>query len=392
MRTLEEKRTARAISPAEKEDLSYLRVCRIASYPTHASPGTGLPGYYLSSETGAPTLFLTRKVEDALPVPDNTDLMMIDYDSPAFGEKPDLITAAAKIRGLVRFFAASTSQMRRFGPDIVHIHSPLYLMHAIWAKLFLRAKICMTFHGSDLLRIKRSPLLKLTISKTVDAVFHVSSTMREAIAGFLPERIIHYAPNGVDTERFRDVGLERKDQIVALGNLRWQKGYKYLVEAFSMLGERGYRLVIIGEGPLRKELQDQIDRLGLTARISLAGKKGYDEILRILNESRIYVMSSISEGFPKALLEGIATGLPAVTTDVGSCQEVTDGIGICVPAADAGALGEALEKMISDARLRERCASMARHKAEQYSWERSCRIVKEVYRTLLPPSSQGSRE
>ncbi len=365
-----------------RDDASNMRICRIASVPTATSPGTGLPGYYLCRAFAAPTLFLTRKVDGALPFADHVDLRMIPYPSPAFGEKPDLLTALVKAAGLMKFFLRSIGPMTRFRPDIVHIHSPLYLIHATWAKIFLRAKICMTFHGSDLLRIKKNGLLKNILPLVMDLFFYVSESMRPDIAAFVPEERTVYTPNGVDTGTFRNLGFERKKQIVAVGNLRWQKGYDYLIDAFAILKRADYRLVIVGEGPMRERLQRRIDVLGLSGRIELAGRKDHDAIIDILGHSEIYVMSSVSEGFPKALLEGMASGLPVVTTDAGCCREISKGAGICVPSADSEALAAALEKLTADPRLRRRLASVAAGKASLYGWEVSCDAVRAGYESL----------
>ncbi|MBN1164916.1 MAG: glycosyltransferase family 4 protein [Candidatus Krumholzibacteriota bacterium] len=371
--------------PVKGRATDEMRLCRIASYPTSTSPGTGLPGYYLCRAISTPTLFLTGTAGEFLDIPPHVDFRAIRYSSPPLGEKANLLRALAKLPGLLKFFLLSLGPLTRFKPHLVHIHSPLYIMHALWAKIFLRARICMTFHGSDILRIKRSPPLRALLPALVDLFFYVSSSMEPELLRFLPPARIIHTPNGVDSGLFRDLGRKRENQLVAVGNLRWQKGYRYLIDAFAALSPPGYRLVIVGEGPLREDLQRRIDRHALRDRIRLVGRKNHREIIEILNSSKIFVMSSVSEGFPKALLEGISAGLPVVTTDVGCCREISRGVGLCVPPADSSALAEACGKLIADDKLRTRLAARTSSTAGRYGWEESCRIVERAYRNLLSP-------
>ncbi len=360
-----------------------IRICRIASFPTEKSPGTGLPGYYLCKALKSPTLFLTRKTDTPLEVPTNVKLVTVRYPSPAFGRRIGPVTAVIKFLGLLKFLLASIGPLIRFRPDIVHIHSPLYLLHALFARLVLGSRICMTFHGSDLLRIKRSWILKRFVARIADLYFYVSISMRTDLEEFIPSGRLIHTPNGVDTTTFRDLGLKREKRVTAVGNLRWQKGYEYLIDAFSMLDHNGYSLVIVGDGPLRGDIQRRIDDAGLGARITLLGRKDHGEIADILNRSSIFVMSSVSEGFPKALVEAIASGLPVVTTDVGCCRELSNGVGLCVKPADADGLAGALDKLIRDDDMRNRFSQNTASAALRYSWDVSCETVGRAYGALI---------
>ncbi len=359
-----------------------MRICRIASFPTDTSPGTGLPGYFLCKAIRVPTLFLTRRVPGLKNAPPHVRLNPVPYFNPPFGERIDPFRLVAKLAGLFLFFVASIPSMVRFRPDIVHIHSPHYIPHAIFARFILGARVCVTFHGSDLLRIRRSRLLQSLLKVTADRFFYVSTSMQDDLKKFIPSDRMVYTPNGVDPERFRDLGMKRERRVVAVGNLRWQKGYQYLIEAFYSLKNTGYTLVIVGEGPLRGELQALIDKLNLGERVLLAGRKNHQQIIRLLNTSRLFVMSSLSEGFPKALVEAIACGLPVVVTGAGCCREVSGEVGLCVEPGRVESLARALRKMIENNELREKFAENTGKTASRYSWNRSCRKVAESYSEL----------
>lgn len=360
-----------------------MRIARLDFYPSERFPGGGLHGYYLTRHIAEPTLVLTRDDAPFREIPPNARIHAVRYRSPDFGERIDPLRAAVKVFGLARFFLSSLPALLRFRPRIVHLHTPLYLHVALFAKLCLGSRLCMTFHGSDLMRIRRSASLRWLLPRVVDRFFYISEAMRGDLEAFIPSERLAYTPNGVDRELFLDRRGIRKKQIIAVGTLRWQKGYPTLIEAFSRLRAPGYRLVIVGEGPDRSALEELVSRLSLEGAVELAGGRSHAEIASLLNESEIYVMPSVSEGFPKALLEGIACGLPVVATDVGSCRELARGVGLCVPPGDAGELAAALDRMISDGPLREGFASRTAAAAGRYDWRAAARLVERTYRELL---------
>ncbi len=368
-----------------------IRICRIGTYPTRNSPGTGLPCYYLTRDIETPTLFLTRRVGGFIHVPEHVRFVAVDYPSPAFGERISISKAAMKVIGIAKFFLLSLPHLTSFKPDIIHIHSPLYLMHAAFARFVLGARVCMTFHGTDILRIKKSAVLRKLIRLIGDEFFYVSRAMEPVLGSFLPEEKLYYTPNGVDTERFKNLGLKREKLVVAVGSLRWQKGYEYLIEAFSMLKDKDYRLTIIGDGPLRDKIEELIEVRGLENRVTLAGRRNHEEIVRILNRASIYVLSSVTEGFPKALVEAMACGTAVVATDVGSCREIIRNAGIIVEPRNAEALYEALETLVGDEKLRDELSKRATKRAALFDWSNSTSTVYKIFAKLLGISRDLTR-
>jgi glycosyltransferase involved in cell wall biosynthesis len=360
-----------------------MRIARLDFYPSERFPGGGLHGYYLTRHIPRPTLVLARDDRPFRDIPPNADLHAIRYPSPDFSKRINPFKAALKVFGLIYFFIATLPVLLRFRPEIVHIHTPLYIHLAAFAKIFLRSRLCMTFHGSDLYRIKRSSVIKRLLPRLVDRFFYISGAMRYDLEHFIPPCLLTYTPNGVDTELFHNAGQPRKKQLIAVGTLRWQKGYRCLIEAFARLRPQGYRLIIVGEGPERKKLQDLISRNRLGDSVVLAGRKSHREVVDLLNQSEIYVMSSLSEGFPKALLEGIACGLPVVVSDVGNCRELAKGVGLCVTPGDSYELAESMNHMITDQKFRQACASRTHTKALDYSWKKAAGIVEETYEQLI---------
>ena len=215
--------------------------------------------------------------------------------------------------------------------------------------------------------------------------------MEKTVRSIARDKSLHYTPNGVDTEKFKNFRLKREKLIVAVGNLRWQKGYEYLLRALEFVRDSQYRLIIAGEGPERDKLEKIIREMGLNDRVSLPGKMTHEAIVRLLNRASIYVMSSITEGFPKALVEAMACATPVITTDVGSCAEIVGNAGLVVKAGDPAALADAINRLIKNSELRTRLGQLGALRAMDFSWKVSTDVVLRAYRAMMNIGIQDNR-
>lgn len=161
--------------------------------------------------------------------------------------------------------------------------------------------------------------------------------------------------------------------VVAAGRLAPQKAFHRLIAAWAPLVDDfpDWRLHICGQGPLREELQQQIDDAGAGEQIRLLGH--VDDLQDRLRASAFYAMSSAYEGFPMVLVEAMSQGVPAIAYDCprGPAEIITDGWnGRLVPDGDRPAYTEALRQLMSDLDLRRRMAEHARDHAQEYQLER----------------------
>ena len=275
--------------------------------------------------------------------------------------------------------------MSRFKPNIIHVHTPLPLLHGIFGKMFLGSKLVLTFHGTGFVRFESSEFLQQVVRRWVDVVFYVSKAMEGSLKELLPSKPLIYTPNGVELQQFQNKMRRRKNQLVAVGSLRWQKGYEYMINAVNEVfrEHKDYVLLIIGTGVLEDQVKRQVESLDIENRVKFLGMQPRGKIVDFLNESNIFIMSSVTEGFPKALLEAIACGTPVVVTDVGSCKEMAQNVGLVVGPGDAKALADAINRLINDSALWERFSTQGPKIAKEYDWKSVAQKVHGEYDKLL---------
>lgn len=146
--------------------------------------------------------------------------------------------------------------------------------------------------------------------------------------------------------------------IAGVGRLVEKKGFRYLIEACRLLAERGveHECRLVGDGPLKADLQARIEQARLNGRIRLYGALPQDRVRALLQEASIFVLSSVpaadgdQDGIPVALMEAMALGVPVISTTISGIPELIEhGVsGWLAPPRDAAALAEALIQMLTN--------------------------------------------
>jgi glycosyltransferase involved in cell wall biosynthesis len=168
----------------------------------------------------------------------------------------------------------------------------------------------------------------------------------EAEARRLGARRIWLVPNGVDLDRFAPRAVAPEHDVVFVGRLDALKDAHTLVRAAGSVSPPP-RLALVGEGPLRAELEDACRAAGVPA--AFLGTLPNREVADVLARARCFVLPSRTEGHPKALLEAMATGLPCLGSDIPAIRELArDGAVALFPPGDARAAAALIRRVLDD--------------------------------------------
>ena len=305
--------------------------------------------------------------------------------------------------------------LRRLSPDIVHTRNLAALETQSLGVLMPRTKRVHGEHGRDVEDIDGSNWkyrwLRRAMSLLVHQYIAVSRDLADWLGsaiGIRPDRI-HQIYNGVDQQKFVPAatraenilppGFAPSEGVVlcTVGRLVEVKDQASLVEAFHLLLERhprwrdSARLVLVGDGPLGPRLARQVADLGLEQQVWFAGER--EDTHRLLQAADIFVLPSLGEGISNTLLEAMATGLPAVATDVGGNPELVEegASGFLVPVSEPPALADALEKLVESASLRRRFGERALQTVrDRHNWDGTVEAYLGVYDALLGRSGRGA--
>lgn len=203
----------------------------------------------------------------------------------------------------------------------------------------------------------------------------VSESTREALVDDLSFRAdqITVVPNGVD-ERFSPGGTRTSEpSVLAVGRFMPQKGFAELLDALVATHPEvdGMRVEIVGDGPLRTELEDQVHRAGAQQWIGFVGRVSDDELVEHYRKAWVVASASTREGWGLTLTEAAACGTPAVATRIpGHVDAVIDGTtGLLATGTDG--LADALTRVLTDRGLRTRLADAALDRARRLTWGQS---------------------
>ena len=278
--------------------------------------------------------------------------------------------------------------LRDIRPDVVATYN-WGTIEAVAAALLGRIPVVHTedgFNADEATRqFVRRRVIRRALLRWVHQTLVPSRTLlRIARGGWaLPTAAVTYVPNGVDTQRFsprrtycwrRALGIPDDDLVIGtVGRLSAEKNLPLLISAFNDLGMRRTWLVIVGDGASRNSLAEYAASLECRPRVLFEGNSpdpasyyaGFD----------VFVLSSSTEQMPLALLEAMASGLPAISTHVGDCAEMLGSISppVIVPSGDEAALTDALRTLAADHALRRELGIKNRSRVvEEFSLERMC--------------------
>ena len=274
--------------------------------------------------------------------------------------------------------AVLACEVRRRG--IGHLHAHFASAPTAVARLASRlAKVPYTFtaHAKDIFHATVRPedlRRKLEDAAAVITVSDYNHHYLTEAYGVAAARV-HRVYNGLDLDQFGyESPAERPPRIAAVGRLVEKKGFADLVEACAILRARdiAFECEIVGTGPLEPALQALVQDRGLEGLVRLIGPRPRWEVIEHVRSAAVLAAPCVvgsdgdRDGLPTVLLEAMALGTPCVATDVTGIPELLNPgeAGLVVREHDPAALAIALERLLTDAALRDRIATQARRRME----------------------------
>ena len=260
----------------------------------------------------------------------------------------------------------------------VHAHFAWVSATAAWAAARLAGvHYSVTVHGSDVQR--RRLVDELLVTKLAEARFIVcvSDAIRKQVEALLrgrampPIRVIRtgVGRRSLEEPRQPSPGALKTTRLLAVGRLAPEKGHRHLLAAVRFLRDQtiDVRLDIIGEGSEYNRLLADVADLELGRAVSLCGAMSEQEIWDRYRRADIFVLPSLREGLPVALLEAMAAGLPVIASDLPGVREAVgdERSALLVRPGNATALAEAISRLIVDPEERARLAGAARQVVEE---------------------------
>lgn len=296
---------------------------------------------------------------------------------------------------------AMIAKIRNSGADILHIHLPNPAAIMAYLASGFRGRLVATYH-SDTVRQKVlgalfEPWLHMALRRC-SAIIATSPDYRRSspVLARYQDRC-QVIPYGIALEQFescdpaavREVRERYGERlIISVGRLVYYKGFEYLIRAMTQV--RG-KLLIIGDGPLRRKLQELAASLDLSDKVVFAGEIQNQQVVPYYHAADVFALASIarSEAFGIVQIEAMAAGLPVVNTRLDSgvpFVSLHEQTGLTVPPEDPEALAEALNRLLDNPDLRQSLGRAGRLRAQQeFSLETMTSRTMRLYDAILNP-------
>ena len=184
--------------------------------------------------------------------------------------------------------------------------------------------------------------------------------------------------NGIDIVEFcplENKGESEKINLISIGRLAPEKGYNYLIKA--LVGLDNFRLTLVGSGPSEDELKMLAKELGVN--VDFVGRLEKKEVIKQLQKSDIYMLSSLKEGMSNSMLEAMACGLPVIATNVGGSEELIKDNGFIIEKGNSELIKKALLKFSNNIELINSMGEISRQITEKMSWGKVAEDYIKIY-------------
>jgi glycosyltransferase involved in cell wall biosynthesis len=296
--------------------------------------------------------------------------------------------------GLVTDLRKTVNVLRRQPIDILHTHGYCSDLLGLIAARLCHVPIVSTLHGWTpvSLKLRGYQLLDRISLRHFNAIVCVSKPLHQELLrfGIRPERLtylpnavgIPHLPHGPAADLRQQLHCKPQDKLIlSVGRLSPEKGLNLLLTSFAgkFKSRPDMRLVIAGEGPQKEELLELAGRLGITEQVLFPGF--VSDVSSYYAAADLFVMPSLTEGLPIALLEAMAAGLPVIATAVGGIPDIVRNgkDGCLVPRGDVAQLASMMEAVTANCDLAKNLGTEARETVRQHfspiQWARALESI-----------------
>ena len=289
------------------------------------------------------------------------------------------------------FFAAL--KVRSLKPSIVHAIMESYagIALVLTKVLYRKAKRILTLQSGDLDDLSKQKKLWIKLFwKKIHTTPHVVT----AISSFLlkraerlgvPQHRLFTTPNGIDLSKVPDNIQKKSGKVICVARHSWEKGLNYLLDSWPVILKQvpHATLTLVGDGPLRNELEQQVKDLHITQSVRFTGFLDHAEVLNEISSSEVFVCPSLAEGLGNVFIEAQACGTAPVGTDVGGIPDIIfhEENGLLIKEKSAQSIADAVARLLSDSELRHTLEIAARENVKRFQWDTILSSIENIYQS-----------
>jgi len=298
--------------------------------------------------------------------------------------------------GFLVFFIKTLLTLKKINPDIVHAQSFLIGLNALVFKKLFGKPYLLSDHGAIYFNWSFRNQISKLVMRDADGVVALTDDMKKEMLK-VHHREIHVVPNGIDLEIFETLPRDEVRQrlhikaeeklIIFVGRLRPEKGLNYLLNAMEIIKQKEHsaKLILVGGGPEESHLELLAEKLELNDCVKFVGQIPNERVSEYMAASDIFILPSLSEGFPVVILEAMASGLPIVTTRVTGLPEIVNNgeNGFLVEPRNPQQLAEKILLLFRENGLREEISRNNKEKVKKYDWKIIIDELEGIYQSCL---------
>jgi len=285
-------------------------------------------------------------------------------------------------------------RVRQTKPAIAHAimesYAGIALLLVKW--LYPPTKRILTLQSGDLddARKQRKLWIRLFWQRIHTAPHRVS-----AISSFLadrarrlgvPDERIAITPNGLDFSDVPENITREKNRVICVGRLSWEKAHKYTLEAWPQVLQKlpDAKLVFVGEGPERPNIEKLIQEKGLSDSVALMGNLPHQQVLEELARSEVFICPSLAEGLGNVFIEAQACGVPPIGTRVGGIPDVIthEDNGLLIESKNADQIAASVIRLLENKELKAVLSQKALETSRRFEWKNIISKIDGIYKEL----------